>query len=274
VTLADVNAAHQDASRDETQKVRDETQGQRENVVSFRQLLTPGEKFQFVRQLKADLEHLPPICLAIGDTITDKQINFPDHPLFGFTALGNEAIAADCHCTKRTVIRGLQAMKKRGHIGIKRRFDDTSLIWPILKSEVTKLSPPRGQKRHLRRGQKCHSESTYKNPLNEPTKNLLPGDFEDWWNAYPRKIDKAKAVKAFQQALKVTTAAILLEGAQRYAAGRYGQDPTYTKYPASWLNGKCWQNEPEPRRQASTSLARAAAGGIRYLESGASTDDE
>jgi hypothetical protein len=133
VTLADVNAAHQDVNRVETQE-------QRENVVSFRRLLTPGEKFQFVRQLKADLEHLPPICLAIGDTITDKQINFLDHPLRGYCALGNEAIAADCHCTERTVSRCLAQLKARGHIGIKRRYDGTNLIWPILKSDRTKMS--------------------------------------------------------------------------------------------------------------------------------------
>ena len=34
-----------------------------------------------------------------------------------------------------------------------------------------------------------------------------------------------------------------LAGAQRYAAERKDQDPKYTKHPATWLNGGCWEDE-------------------------------
>ena len=30
----------------------------------------------------------------------------------------------------------------------------------------------------------------------------------------------------------------------RYAAQRDGEDPQFTKHPATWLNGKCWTDEP------------------------------
>ena len=32
----------------------------------------------------------------------------------------------------------------------------------------------------------------------------------------------------------------------RYAAAQDGKDPTYIKHPTTWLNGKCWLDEPAP----------------------------
>jgi hypothetical protein len=34
----------------------------------------------------------------------------------------------------------------------------------------------------------------------------------------------------------------------RYATAQDGKDPTYTKHPQTWLNGKCWLDEPAPSR--------------------------
>jgi len=35
-----------------------------------------------------------------------------------------------------------------------------------------------------------------------------------------------------------------IAGAQRYAVERQGQPPKYTKHPATWLNGGCWEDDP------------------------------
>jgi hypothetical protein len=47
------------------------------------------------------------------------------------------------------------------------------------------------------------------------------------------------------------------ESSKRYAAAQDGKDPTYIKHPATWLNGKCWLDEP----------AHAAARPRSYLDS-------
>ncbi len=54
------------------------------------------------------------------------------------------------------------------------------------------------------------------------------------------------AFKAYCAAMnkKLATPADLLSGAMRYAAERSGQDPKYTKHPATWLNSGCWSDEP------------------------------
>jgi hypothetical protein len=65
--------------------------------------------------------------------------------------------------------------------------------------------------------------------------------FEAFWEAYPRKVAKLAAEKAFTKAR--APAAELVAGAKRYAIEREGQDPKYTKHPATWLNGGGWLDE-------------------------------
>ncbi len=67
-----------------------------------------------------------------------------------------------------------------------------------------------------------------------------PERFEEFWSAFPRKRAKLAALKAYARALKITTAAKILDGAKRYAVDRRGMDETFTKHAATWLNAGCW----------------------------------
>jgi hypothetical protein len=69
-------------------------------------------------------------------------------------------------------------------------------------------------------------------------------EFEQFWRAYPRRVAKDAARKAFAKVRERGVALdVLVAGAKRYAAERAGQDPKYTKHPATWLNAGCWQDE-------------------------------
>jgi Helix-turn-helix domain len=69
--------------------------------------------------------------------------------------------------------------------------------------------------------------------------------FDQFWNPYPRKVAKEAARKAFDAAVKQGVAAeTLIAGAKRYAGERAGEDPQFTKHPATWLRGGCWEDEP------------------------------
>jgi len=69
--------------------------------------------------------------------------------------------------------------------------------------------------------------------------------FEQFWAAYPRKVAKEAARRAFAKAIEAGAShAALMAGVERYRAERAGQDPKYTKHPATWLNAGCWQDEP------------------------------
>jgi len=74
-------------------------------------------------------------------------------------------------------------------------------------------------------------------------KSDLGEDFEGWWFEVPRKEGKGQAERAYRAARKTASREILLDGIRRYAAERRGEDPKFTRQPATWLNGKCWLDE-------------------------------
>jgi hypothetical protein len=71
-------------------------------------------------------------------------------------------------------------------------------------------------------------------------------DFESFWQAYPKRVGRLKAEKCFASAVSSgISAEVLVAGAERYAAERFGDDPRFTKHPSTWLNAGCWNDEPQ-----------------------------
>ena len=68
--------------------------------------------------------------------------------------------------------------------------------------------------------------------------------FETFWRACPRRVGKLDALRAYQQALKLATAAEIQAGAERWALESQDQEPRYIKHPATWLRAGCWMDEP------------------------------
>jgi Helix-turn-helix domain len=65
-------------------------------------------------------------------------------------------------------------------------------------------------------------------------------DFDRFWAAYPRKVGKADARKAFAKAIRKTTLATMLAA---IASQWWSTDPTYQKHPSGWLNGERWLDQ-------------------------------
>jgi hypothetical protein len=66
-------------------------------------------------------------------------------------------------------------------------------------------------------------------------------EFEAFWAAYPRRVAKLAAQKAYAKALKLTTHETIMRGVERYKAGK----PDYADWchPATWLHGGRWDDE-------------------------------
>lgn len=85
----------------------------------------------------------------------------------------------------------------------------------------------------------------------EPKKKESPQRVDDWpadhgdlfWQAYPRKTEKLKAMKTLAALRKSgsVTFANLMAGVRAYAAAGLSQQ--YTKHPTTWLNAGCWADE-------------------------------
>lgn len=82
--------------------------------------------------------------------------------------------------------------------------------------------------------------------------------FDAFYFAYPRKVGKEAARRAFERAVRRTEAAVILAGARRYAADPNLPEKKYIPHPASWLNAGRWDDEAEVARDGSERPAIAA----------------
>jgi hypothetical protein len=69
-------------------------------------------------------------------------------------------------------------------------------------------------------------------------------EFERWWALYPKKEGKGGAARAFDRALKLVDIEVLCAKAQRYDAQQRARNYEFTKNPETWLNKRCWEDEP------------------------------
>ena len=69
--------------------------------------------------------------------------------------------------------------------------------------------------------------------------------FEEFWNKYPKKLNKKKSETIFLQAIKKTNPQDILKGVDNYNKHIKVNNiqSQYIKYPTTWLNGECWNDE-------------------------------
>jgi uncharacterized protein YdaU (DUF1376 family) len=67
--------------------------------------------------------------------------------------------------------------------------------------------------------------------------------FPEFWAAYPRRDDRAKAEKAWITHGCDAIADAVVNGAVRYGCEKVGSEKKYIALPTSWLNGKRWMDE-------------------------------
>lgn len=109
-------------------------------------------------------------------------------------------------------------------------------------------------------------------PGREPKKGTQDSFDEDFWQAYPKRVDRKEAKRIYDRIVRKAeaTPAQLLAGAQRYAeecrAAR--KERQYIKSPVTWLNKGCWEDEPAPpealnRHRATNDLSRFSEAVVR-----------
>lgn len=82
--------------------------------------------------------------------------------------------------------------------------------------------------------------------LSRPVRKKYTDGFEAFWKAYPRRVNKAKAFRAWKSAIETVSEETLIDAAKRYAAyhDAVGTDQQYIKHPTTWLNGGEWDSVP------------------------------
>jgi hypothetical protein len=87
------------------------------------------------------------------------------------------------------------------------------------------------------------------NTKNTETKKLYDDWFDQFWEAYPRKVGKAAARKAFLKLAEDGCHAVA--GARRFANDPNLPPAQFIPHPTTWLNREGWLDEPLPAREKS-----------------------
>jgi hypothetical protein len=116
------------------------------------------------------------------------------------------------------------------------------------RTVVYRLKKPHSANGDLANGDSGDVETPFPNDSTLLTKNRnessLNDEFEQFWNAYPRKVGKAAARKAFAKARvrnDAPTIADLLSAVARYAATI--TDLKYCAHPTTWLTQERWHDD-------------------------------
>ena len=85
-------------------------------------------------------------------------------------------------------------------------------------------------------------------------KDNIP-QFDEFWEAYPKKMAKGQARKAWVKAIKADTPQKIIDAAIAYTISQQGKDKQFIPYPASWLNAERWRDEPDQQKDEMLNVA-------------------
>ena len=88
-------------------------------------------------------------------------------------------------------------------------------------------------------------ESKYIPPKSASTRHppdIYLDQFPEFWALYPRKEAKKNAAKAFAKLIRDgTDPETVINGLRKF---RFSDDPAFIPHPATWLNGRRWEDQP------------------------------
>lgn len=186
-------------------------------------------------------EHLL-LHLALADFANDEGTCFPSVP----------TLAKKARCSEQWVRKGVRVMiadgaleivehgSGRGNRNVYRLIQKGESEIPVSQKPVS-LSPETRKSDALIPSNKNHHESSSLDHL-----------FDQFWSAYPRKVGKGIARKAFHRLMAKKDAPSihdLLNALVRYTNSI--SDPKYIAHPTTWLNGERWLDELDMKTEAS-----------------------
>ena len=133
----------------------------------------------------------------------------------------------------------------------KRAVIELETLAKLQEKQSERASTPRKNK-DLQKPRLSQPEPDTDNTSSLRSDVTIKPDFESefeqqFWPAYPRRVGKGQALKAFRAARKQNDLETIMAGVRRYASSRQGENPEFTKHASTWLNGQCWLDEADPK---------------------------
>lgn len=189
----------------------------------------------------------------------------------GNCTAGNEYFAEQLEISKKRASELIGLLSSKGYIHVEVKKTDKGAV----ESRTIKIAAepsegiPKNKDRVSReiRGGYPENYAAYiknNNTSNNNTPIVPTGDerkckdsgdlFDLFWSAYPNKVDKAKARRAWNK-LKVDAQLFeqIMTGLEAWKASKQWQKDNgdYIPYPTTWLNGRRFENHPSPATAAS-----------------------
>lgn len=172
----------------------------------------------------------------------------------------HKTLAKDAGMSPRAVLDNMFVLEGAGLITRSQRFRgdgtrSTDLI--TLVSGYATIAPPAAESASE------HTKAAAQNLVTEPGKGTdvvmrAREPFEIFWEAYPRKVAKVAARKAWRAVPAKIGMDDLMELTRRFADHVIGKDPEHIAHPATWLNGERWTDELPDRSQTDGQSTRGA----------------
>ena len=81
----------------------------------------------------------------------------------------------------------------------------------------------------------------------------IDADFAAWWEQYPRRVGKQRAIKAYRQARRKADAEALLDAVQHQKSTAWARrEIEHIPHPTTWLNEGRWEDEDQTQRPVRT----------------------
>ena len=101
--------------------------------------------------------------------------------------------------------------------------------------------------------------------LDPPTEKEADEKFSHWWTIYPRRKGKGQARRAFKSAIKRIGWEQLRDATEAFSEHCKGKDPQFVPYPATWLNGERYDDEPDSAVSGSGTTEQTVRGMEAWL---------
>jgi hypothetical protein len=158
----------------------------------------------------------------------------------------SKKLASDCNMSVSSVFAHLAALESKGLIKRKGRARDNG------QQTSNEYQLNMGMQ-NLDRG---YPKSVHPPMQNLDTNNhvsinhvIEPNMFNDAWLAYPRKVGKGNAEKAWIKAIKKIDERELCKFLSQYIDSLVGRDQKFIPHLSTWLNGERWHDDIEPPQQ-------------------------
>jgi hypothetical protein len=101
------------------------------------------------------------------------------------------------------------------------------------------IRPAKSSDNHLTMAATCGSPNIRNR---EP---ITPDGFEEFWNLYPKKVARPKAIQSFKAAMKKTTLEAMLSSLRNFirSADWLKDGGQWVPHPTTWLNQERWNDE-------------------------------